>query len=431
MLPPPAEPRPFGRRAFLALGARLAAGCIAVPAALSAPTRADPASDADPVTAARDEARWAPIRACYEPSTRFVNVESGYYSPMSATVREVLEADQRRINALASWYMRREKEGEHEAVRAELARFMRVDADEVALVRNTTEALNTVLQGIDLDVGDEIVACEQEYGSMLQVLDQRSRRDGVVPVVIAEPPLDADVDAIVAHYAAALTPRTRVLLVSHVFYLTGRILPVAAIAAMARARGVFVVCDGAHAFAQLDARPGDLGVDAYAASLHKWLGAPLGNGVLWLAKRHIASIWPLFADADVAVDDIRKFEHYGTHPCANVHGIGTALRVHESIGGAFKEERLRYLKECWTTPLQREPGLRFNTPLHHDGSCALTNVAVDGMTGREAAAALLTRFGVFTVGVRSGVRVAPNLWLTPSDLAPLIDGLRELARRGR
>ncbi|MBK6941998.1 MAG: aminotransferase class V-fold PLP-dependent enzyme [Planctomycetes bacterium] len=418
------------RRSFLAHGIRLAAVAAAAPVVPLARGAAFDTST-DPIAAARDEARWAPIRACYAPSTRFTNVESGYYSPASAPVLDALEHDQRRINALASWYMRREKEGEHEAVRHELARFMQVDAEEVALVRNTTEALNTVLLGLDLDVGDEIVACEQEYGSMLQVLDQRARRDGVVPIVIEQPPLDDDVDAIVAHYAAALTPRTRVLLVSHIYYLTGRILPVAAIAAMARARGVFVVCDGAHAFAHLDLRPGSLGVDAYAASLHKWLGAPLGNGVLWIRKPHIASIWPLFADADVDVRDIRKFEHYGTHPCANVHGIRTALEFHEAIGGAFKEQRLRYLKDCWAKPLQGEPRLRFNVPLTEAGSCALANVAVEDMTGREASAALLERHGVFTVGVRSGVRIAPNLWLTPSDLEPLLEGLRELARERR
>jgi selenocysteine lyase/cysteine desulfurase len=429
MIPASDVPLSLDRRALLLRGARIAAGFAAAPVAWQSSALAGAAPTDDPLLAARDEARWAPIRACYGPSPHFVNIESGYYSPLSDVVATTLEHDQRRINALASWYMRREKEGEHETVRAELARFMRVDAEEVALVRNTTEALNTVLQGIDLDVGDEILACDQEYGSMLQILDQRARRDGVVPIVIDEPPLDADVDAIVAHYAAALTPRTRVLLVSHLFYLTGRILPVAAIAAMARARGVFVVCDGAHAFAQLDARPGDLGVDAYAASLHKWLGAPLGNGVLWIAKRHIPSIWPLFADADAGTHDIRKFEHYGTHPCANVLGIGSALAFHASIGGAFKEERLRYLRECWTEPLRNEPGLRFRMPLHRSGSCALGTVAVDGMTGKEAAAALLERFGIFTVGVRGGVRVAPNLWLEPGDLERLVEGLRALARR--
>jgi len=232
-------------------------------------------------------------------------------------------------------------------------------------------------------------------------------------------------------FAEAITPRTRLLLVSHMVNITGHILPVRAIADMAHARGVPVLVDGAHTFGQLDFRIPDLGADYYGASLHKWLGTPLGAGLLWVRRDRIPGIWPLYGDEGPPATDIRRFNHTGTHPVHTDLAIEDAIAFHDGIGSARKEARLRWLQQYWTTKVRGVPRIRLYTPSDPARTGAIANVGIDGMSPGDLATALMERFRIFTVAIDApgvqGVRVTPMLFTTTSELDQLVTALRTLA----
>jgi selenocysteine lyase/cysteine desulfurase len=213
--------------------------------------------------------------------------------------------------------------------------------------------------------------------------------------------------------------------------ITGQVLPVARISEMAHRHGVQVMVDGAHTFGQLDFAIPDLGCDYFGSSLHKWLGCPLGAGILWVRRDHIAELWPTFADLTVPDDDVRKLNHTGTQPVHTVLAINDALDFHQRIGIARKEARLRYLQRYWTDQVRGRPGITLNTPSDPRRSGAIANVGVAGLEPAALGAALLERYRIWTVaidtaGVR-GVRVTPHLFTSTAELDALVRALRELA----
>jgi selenocysteine lyase/cysteine desulfurase len=271
----------------------------------------------------------------------------------------------------------------------------------------------------------------QDYGAMLDMFTLQARRHGLVKRVVSLPVDPRADDEIVRLYAEAITPRTRLLMVCHMVNVTGQILPVRAIADMAHARGVAVMVDGAHTFGQLDFRVPDLGADYYAASLHKWLGAPLGAGILYVRRDRVAALWPLFGDEGFAADDIRKLNHTGTHPVHTDLAIEAAIDFHEAIGTARKEARLRHLQRHWTDRVRGLPRVVLHTPSDPRRSCAIATVGVDGMAPAELARVLLERYRLWTVAIDSagvrGVRVTPQLFTTTAELDLLVRALTTLA----
>lgn len=437
---------PTSRRDFIqtmGLGAvALPTGIAAAPAHVfaPAPAAAPPAATAetiaahaarldgvDPKTAARDEDFWYAVQQAYRQSPHFINLESGYYSPSPQEVMEAQIANIRAINETPSFYMRRKQEQDRVDVKRAFGAFAGADPSEFLICRNTTEALNTVIHGIRMEPGDEALMCDREYGSMLEAWSQRAARTGITLKIIQVPLVPASQDEIVRAYEEAIGPRTRVLLVSHMIYLTGQVLPVRAIADMAHARGIEVIVDAAHSFAHLDWKLPDLGADYLASSLHKWLGAPLGSGLLYVRKDKIAGLWPLLGDSRFASDDIAKLEHIGTHPRSTDLAIISAVRFHEAIGSKRKEERLRYLKNYWATKAAEIPGVTINTPLQDHMSCAIANVIVRGMTPGELVDRLWDDHRIFTVAVEQGARIAPNLWTRLEHLDALVDAIRSMA----
>ena len=337
----------------------------------------------------------------------------------------------REVNLQASRYMRTRQFDDKAAVRDRLAALAGVPPEELIVTRNTTESLDTVIGGFRWQPGDEAVMAAQDYGAMLDMFRLQARRHGIVNRVVSLPLDPASDEEIVALYERAITPRTRLLMVCHMVNITGQILPVARIADMAHARGVQVMVDGAHSFAQLDFAVPDLRGDYFAASLHKWLGAPLGAGILHVRRDRIAELWPTFADLAYPDDDIRKLNHTGTHPVHTDLAINDALDFHLAIGTARKEARLRWLQRHWTDRVRGHRGITLNTPSDPRRSCAIANVAVTGMEPAALARALLERYRVWTVaidaaGVR-GVRVTPQLFTTTAELDVLVRALTELA----
>ncbi len=416
------------RRSFVQLAAGAALGGVATPrisfAAVGEVLRAGGTDARSPRMIARDEEYWEIIQRAYTQDAGFINLESGFFSPAADSVVNAQVENLRMINRIPSFYMRRRMAGERAELKQIIGRFADIDPEEFTVVRNTTEALNAVIHGIPLDAGDEILYSSREYPSMREALEQRASRFGTVNRVIELPWMPQSQDEIVEAYAAAITPRTRYILASHMIFLTGQVLPIRDICDMAHARGVEVIVDGAHSFAHVNRTIPELGCDYYGASLHKWLGAPLGTGLLWMRKEHIAKVWPLFGDRGAQEGDIEKFHHIGTHPQGTDQAIVDAIHFHEAIGGERKEERLRYLKNYWVERVIELPGVHINTPLGDDQSCAIANVLVDGMTPADLVDALWGRHRIFTVSVEQGARIAPNVFSRLSDLDALVEGLK-------
>lgn len=380
---------------------------------------------------ARDEAFWATIRGKYRLKPDYINLENGYYSMQAEEVLDAFIAKVRDINLSASYYMRTRQFDDKLAVRRRLAAMAGCSADELIITRNTTESLDTVIAGYDWKPGDEAIMARQDYGAMLDMFGLQAKRHGMVNRIVSLP-IDPKSDAeIVELYANAITPRTKLLMVAHMVNISGQILPVRKIADMAHLKGVDVMVDGAHAFAQLDFAIPALGGDYYGASLHKWLGTPLGAGLLYVRADKIAGLWPIYGDAGAADTDIRKLNHTGTHPVHTDLAIMNAIDFHESIGTVRKEARLRYLQNYWTDKVRGMPRIVLNTPTDRHRSCAIANVGIEGLKPGELAKTLLDRYRVWTVAIDTaniqGVRITPQVFITPADLDRFVLALRELA----
>ena len=389
-------------------------------------------ADVPPHVLAQDEPFWDLLRQKYRLKPDYINLENGYFSMQSEPVLDAFIGRVREINYEASFYMRTRQFDDKLAARKQLATMAGCSHEELIITRNTTESLDTVIAGIDWRVGDEAVMAEQDYGAMLDMFALQARRYGIVNRIVSLPIDPQSDEEVVRLYEHAITPRTRLLMVCHMVNITGQILPVRAIADMAHRHGVDVLVDGAHAFAQLDYRIPELGGDYYGASLHKWLGTPLGAGILYVRRDKVATLWPVFADASLADTDIRKLNHTGTHPVHTDLAIANAIAFHEAIGSQRKEARLRHLQTYWTSRVRDVRNVIVNTPRDPHRSCAIANVGVRGMAPAALARTLLDTYRVWTVAIDSanvhGVRITPQLFTTTAELDTLVRALNELAK---
>lgn len=384
---------------------------------------------------AEDEAFWTAIRAKYRLKPDYINLESGYYSIQATPVLEAFIAKVREINYQGSYYLRTTQVPDKAAVRDSLAALAGCPPGELCITRNTTESIDTVVSVYDWKPGDETIMAEQDYGHMLAQFRLMARRHGVINKVVSVPVDPKSDDEIVRLYESAITPRARLLMISHMVNITGHILPVRKVADMARARGVDVLVDGAHAFAHFDFKISDLGCDYYAASLHKWLGCPLGTGILYVRREKIPALWPIYGDYRMTNDaDIMKLNHTGTHPVHTDLAIKDALAFHEMIGIRRKEARLRYLQNYWTGKVRTLPNVIMYTPTDPARSCAIANVGIKGITPADFSKTLLEKYRIWTNPVDNdaagvhGVRVTPHVFILPKELDTLVKAISEIAR---
>ena len=388
--------------------------------------------DVPPGTLAQNEDFWQKIRSGYPVTKDFIHLENGYYSLVPQPVLDHYIQHIKRVNSVSSYYMRTRQFDDKLTSRKQLADLLGCSHEELIITRNTTESLDTIIAGIDWKSGDEAVMAEQDYGAMLDMFKLQARRYGMVNRLISVPNHPTSDEEIVTLYEKAISPKTRLLMVCHVINITGQILPVKKIVDMAHRHGVEVLVDGAHAFGQLNFKLADLGgCDYYGSSLHKWLGTPLGAGILYVRPDKIQALWPLLGDASFADDDIRKLNHTGTHPVATDLAIQDAIRFHQLIGIERKEARLRYLQRYWTDKIRFHPNLSLNTPEDLSRSGAIANVGVKGKTPADLAKLLFERYKIFTVAIASanvfGVRVTPHLYTTTQELDVFVKALEEIA----
>src|SRR6059058_3918840 len=421
------------RRAFI--GSLVSAGA-ALPLAKLPVMRADAfrrLARAQSIT--EDEAYWAEIQRAFDLDRTMVNLNNGGCSPAPTHVLEQMIRDLRFSNELPVEHMWRVLEPRIEAVRRDLAQDFGCDPEEMAITRNASEANETMIFGLDLQRGDEIVFTTQNYPRMRNAWTQRARRDGVVlkPVRIETPVRSTQsyVDAI----ASAITPRTRVIEVMHISFMTGYIAPVREIIELAKPKGIQVFVDGAHAFAHFPFMRDDLGCDYYGTSLHKWLMAPIGTGFLYVRRDKIPSLWPLMAAAAEQTNDIRKYEEIGTHPAANHNAIAVALAFHRGIGAPRKIARLRMLRDRWAKRLlAASDRVKMLTPIGPNESGAIGVVAIEGMDIGKLQGWLLAKHRIVTTPLVhpefSGLRVTPNVYTTLDEVDLFADRMERAIRVG-
>jgi len=388
-----------------------------------------------PAALAGREDFWDTIRAKYRLKPDYINLENGFYVMQSQPVLEAYIARVREINYQAAYYMRTRRLQDKAEVRNKLAAMAGCEPGELVITRNTTESLDTVINGYDWKPGDEAVMAAQDYNHMLAQFQLVSRRYGMVNKVVSVPSDPKTDDEIVQVYARAITPKTRLLMVCHMINITGQILPVRQIADMAHARGVDVMVDGAHAFAHFEYKIPDTHADYYGASLHKWLGCPLGTGILYVRKDKIRTLWPMFGDSLPLEDtDVLKLNHTGTHPVASDLAIGDAIDFHNTIGTPRKEARLRYLQNYWTSKVRGMKNVVLNTPTDPARSCGIANVGVTGVKPSDLATTLLDKYTIFTANVDNapagvhGVRITPHVFILPRELDLLVKAIGEISR---
>lgn len=363
-----------------------------------------------------------------------INLNNGGVSPAPASVQAAMKRYLDYSNEAPVYTMWEILEPQREGVRQRLARAFRCDAEEIALTRNASEGLQICQFGLDLEPGDEVLTTTQDYGRMVTTFKQRERREGIVLKQFQIPVPAEDADEVVSLFERNITPRTRLILMCHMINLTGQILPVKPVVEMARRRGIPVIVDGAHAFAHFDFTHDDLGCDYYATSLHKWLLAPHGTGMLYVNRGRIKDLWPLQAAPDLMDEDIRKFEEIGTHPAANYLAIADALTFHEGIGASHKEARLRYLRDYWAERLMQHERIRMHTSLDPRFSCCLANVELLGENPVELAAHLWDRHRIIVTPIVhdefQGLRVTPNLYTTLGELDRFVDAMEDVLEHG-
>ena len=385
-----------------------------------------------PLALAEDNAFWEQIRQQYILKPDYINLENGYYNFLPQPILNKYIEHIKEINYQGSYYMRTVQwENKQKSVIA-LSEIAGCSPDELIITRNTTESLDTIIGGIHWQAGDEAIMAEQDYGAMLDMFKLVSERHGVVNKMISVPNHPKDDAEIVDLYKNAITPKTKVILVSHMINITGQILPIKKISEMAHQYGVQVMVDGAHAFAHIQFSIADLGCDYYAASLHKWLSVPLGAGILFVKKEHIKNIWPLFGDNEKDQNKIKRINHTGTHPVHTDLTIPDSIAYYQMIGPAKKEARLRYLQQYWTSKVKDNSNIILNTPTTPDRSCAISNVGIKNMKPAILAERLMKEHKIFTVAIDyanvQGCRITPNLYTTTKELDVFVAALKTLSK---
>jgi selenocysteine lyase/cysteine desulfurase len=418
----------MNKRTFLKKTAALGlAGFAAQPALAS---WVDKFQHVHPQLLEKDEAFWQGVRGQYLLKPDYINLENGYYCFIPQPTLDAYLQHIREVNRQGSYYMRTVQVDNKKKVLEKLAGVAGCAADEIALTRNTTESLDTVINGIDWKAGDEAIMAEQDYGSIVNMFKLMEKRYGIIRKVVSVPNLPATDEEIVNIYQQAITPRTRLLLVSHMVNITGQILPIRKICDMAHARGVEVLVDGAHTFAHIKFAIPDLGCDYFGASLHKWLSTPLGAGILYVRKDKQAGLWALMADWNLK-DDITHLAHTGTHPVATDLAIIDAIDYYHTLGVERKEARLRYLQNYWSRQVRDVKNIVLNTPADPERACGIANVGIATMKPADLAKTLLDKYKIWTVAIDGagvqGCRITPNVYTTPDELDQLVAALRALA----
>lgn len=381
--------------------------------------------------AVNDEELWARIAQAYTVSSTILNLNNGGVSPQPKIVQDAVDRYYHLSNEAPTYYMWQILDKGREALRRKLADLAGTSSDEIAINRNTTEALATVTWGLSLGKGDEIVMTKQDYPNMIHAWKQKELREGIIIKWLSfKLPIENESE-IVKTFVDATTAKTKIWHITHMINWTGQIMPVKKLCEEARRRNIISIVDGSHTFAHLDFKISDFTPDYFGTSLHKWLCAPFGTGMLYVRKENIATLWPLFPNDKPQGNDIRKFESLGTRSFAPEQAIGQAIDFHHAIGSKRKEQRLHYLKNYWCEKIMNHPRIKLNVSLKPEYACALGNFSIDGIEPETVASRLFSEHQIHTTAIKweniSGVRVTPHVYTTTKDLDRFVEAVLKIA----
>ncbi len=397
-----------------------------------------PPGNTSPADLARDEAFWREVAAHYDRTEGILNLEHGYWGKMARSVQSAYLDALRMVNAQNSFYARKDYAADEAEATRRIARALGAHDDEIVITRNATEAAHNVIrQYRGLGEGDAVLLADIDYPGFKSHMHWLAEGRGV-RVVEIEIPTWANQAEILVHYLDAFdaNPDLKMMLVTHVSNQQGLVVPVAEITAEAKRRGIDVVCDAAQSWGLLDFQVTDLGADWVAFNLHKWIGAPVGTGALYLRRGTLGKIAPYPGEEDLENTRATKRVHPGTFNFAARLAIPAALDFHEAVGSANKEARLRYLRSLWSGEAIGMSHLEVLGGSDEDSWTGIGSFRLAGKTTIDDAIALQQRleneFGIFSVvrkGLASGgcVRITPQVFNTPDEMAKLVAALRNLA----
>lgn len=377
---------------------------------------------------------WEQISLQYSTSPHIINLNNGGVSPQPKPVREALQRYTEYSNEAPAYTMWRVLEPGRENVRTRLAALLGCSQEEIAIDRNTTEALHTIIRGISLKKGDEVVLSRHDYPRMINAWKYREKTEGIVlKWVEFNLPLESE-DEIIRKYTEQFTSRTKVLHLTHMINWTGQIIPAREITTQAHQKGIRVLLDAAHTFAHIDFNIASIGADYMGTSLHKWLCAPFGTGLLYIKQDLINEIPTLFVeDPDNPPKGIRKFEELGTRNVPVELAIGDAISFHEMIGIQRKQERLFHLTNYWSNALKDHDRVRLRHSLNPDFTCGIGMLEIQGIEPGDIEHTLREKYHINTISINSnglsGIRVAPHVYTRIQDLDIFIDGIRYLLKK--
>jgi selenocysteine lyase/cysteine desulfurase len=431
----------WSRRSFLrvatgATGAALALRPHGIPE-IEAATAA--VAERTPAEVAADETYWREIQFAFTLDRTLINLNNGNQCPAPTVVHEACKRYMDWSNQ-APVYHRGMIERNIETARRRLAEEFGADPEEIAITRNASESLQIAQMGLDLKPGDEVITTEQDYGRMLTTWDQRARRDKIKVTRLDFPCPTSQTD-LYQRFESAITPRTRVLHFCHITNQSGQLFPVRDLALLARRRGIITIVDGAHALGHFPFKLSDLEMDFYGVSLHKWLLAPLGTGLLYVRKDRIAPTWPLQASPERRDSDIRKFEEIGTSPAATKAAINEAVAFQQAIGIERKAARLRYLTLRWANELRKEPRIRLHSSLEEGQSWGLAVVSIEGIDSGKLVTHLWDKHRIIVTSVGHdnekdpklsyhGLRITPNIYTPLEEVDTFVAAMRNVVKNG-
>ena len=393
------------------------------------------AGTASPEEVAQGDEYWTQIQKAFDADRTMINLNNGGISPTPSHVLEQMIRDLKFTNELPVEHMWRILQPRMETTRRELAKEFGCDTEEMAVVRNASEAMEIMIYGLDLQRGDEVVITNQNYGRMMTTWDQRARREGIVVKKISFKVPPPSPSYLVEQFRAAITPRTKVIEYPHITNLSGQVMPVREVMRLARPLGIEVFIDGAHAFGHWPMKRDELECDFYGTSLHKWLHAPIGAGFLYVRREKIPKLWPLMAAETKLTSDIRKYEEIGTHPQANFNAVSAALAFTQGMGLDRKVARLRYLRDRWAKRLLAESDrVHVLTELGPDKAGAIGLFNVDGIESAKLGEWLMARHRIVNVVINhaefNGLRITPNVYTTLNEVDTFSDAVLKAIRQG-
>ena len=431
------------RRAFLRLTGGAAGAAFATARygidEVTALTQQAAAGGRTPAQVAADEDYWREIQFAFTLDRTIINLNNGNSSPAPTVVHEACKRYNDWANQ-APVYHRGMTERNVETTRRRLAAEFGADPEEIAITRNSSESLQIAQNGIDLKPGDEVLTTEQDYGRMLTTWDQRVRRDKIKLTRI-DFPVPTNGEDLFGRLARAIVPQTKVMHFCHITNQSGQLFPVKELSELCRSRGIISIVDGAHAMGHFPFKLRDLGMDYYGVSLHKWLLAPMGTGMLYVRRDRIASTWPLQAAPATRDTDIRKFEEIGTHPVGQKAAINEAIAFQQAIGIERKAARLRYLTLRWANELKKEPKIRIHSNLAEGQTWGLAVVSIDGVNADKLVQHLWDKFRIVIVAIGHdnpddpkmsyrALRVTPNIYTPLEEIDTFVEAMRAVAKNG-